>query len=87
MGSFIADGKKLNSNISKSGPSSAPPAQMLNFGAPLTTASPPSQGASSESSDENGSSPFNRGPGIYGNTGQPIHSMQMYQLWAGQNQQ
>ncbi|CAK7356161.1 unnamed protein product [Dovyalis caffra] len=65
VGSFIADGKKSNSNISKSGPSSTPLPQMLNFGAPLTTASPPSQRGSSESSDENGGSPINRTPGIY----------------------
>jgi hypothetical protein len=58
---------------------------MLNFGAPLTTASPPSRGGSSESSDENGGSPVNRTPGIYGNPSQPIHNMQMYQLWGGQN--
>uniref|UniRef100_A0A5B7AM35 AT-hook motif nuclear-localized protein n=1 Tax=Davidia involucrata TaxID=16924 RepID=A0A5B7AM35_DAVIN len=71
VGSFIADGKK-----SKSGP--APPPNMLNFGAPLAVGSPPSQGASSDSSDENGSSPFNRGPGFYNNASQPIHNMPMY---------
>lgn len=86
MGSFIADGKKSNSNFLKSGPSSPPPSQMLNFGAPMTAASPSSQGASSESSDENGSSPLNRGPVLYNNASQPIHNMQMYQLW-GQAQQ
>jgi hypothetical protein len=58
---------------------------MLNFSAPLTTASPPSQGGSSDSSDENGGSPVNRNPGIYGNPNQSIHNMQMYQLWADQN--
>ncbi|KAJ4728720.1 AT-hook motif nuclear-localized protein, partial [Melia azedarach] len=58
VGSFIADGKKSNSNILKSGPSSAPTPHMLNFGAPMTTSSPPSQGASSESSDDHGSSPL-----------------------------
>uniref|UniRef100_A0A5B7AKM6 AT-hook motif nuclear-localized protein n=1 Tax=Davidia involucrata TaxID=16924 RepID=A0A5B7AKM6_DAVIN len=73
VGSFIADGKK-----SKSGPPSAPPPNMLNFGAPLAVGSPPSQGASSDSSDENGSSPFNRGPGFYNNASQPIHNMPMY---------
>ncbi|KAJ6415572.1 AT-HOOK MOTIF NUCLEAR-LOCALIZED PROTEIN 9 [Salix viminalis] len=85
VGSFIADGKKPNSNASKSGPSSTPPPQMLNFGAPSTAASPPSQGGSSDSSDENGGSPVNRTAGIYGNLNQPIHNMQMYQLWADQN--
>ncbi|KAF2316327.1 hypothetical protein GH714_041668 [Hevea brasiliensis] len=85
VGSFIADGKKSNSTISKSGPSLAPTNQTLNFGAPLTTSSPPSQGPSSESSDGNGSSPLNRDPGIYSNATQPIHSMNMYQLWAAPN--
>ncbi|KAJ4848008.1 hypothetical protein Tsubulata_009336 [Turnera subulata] len=86
VGSFIADGKKSNSN--KSGHMSTQPQQMLNFGAPLTIGSPPSQGASSESSDENGNSPLHRGPGIYGNAGQPLHNIQMYHpLWAGQNPQ
>ena len=88
MGSFIADGKKPNSNNLKSGPSAAPLPQMLNFGAPLTAGSPPSQGASSESSDDDGGSPINRGPGFFSNTSQPIHNMQMYHhLWAGQAQQ
>ncbi|KDP24418.1 hypothetical protein JCGZ_26547 [Jatropha curcas] len=85
VGSFIADGKKSSSNISKSGTSSGTLPQMLNFGAPLTTSSPPSQGASSESSDENGSSPLNRDPTIYSNANQSIHNMPVYQLWAGQN--
>lgn len=88
VGSFIADGKKSNPNNPKSGPSSAPTSQMLNFGAPVVAASPPSQGGSSDSSDENGGgSPINRGPGLYSNPGQPLHNMQMYQLWAGQTQQ
>ncbi|KAJ7944604.1 AT-hook motif nuclear-localized protein [Quillaja saponaria] len=89
VGSFIANGKKSNSNILKSGASSAPSSQMLNFGAPMTPASPPSQAASSESSDDNGSSPFNRAPGLYNNASQqPIPNMQMYHhLWAGQTQQ
>ncbi|XP_059441545.1 AT-hook motif nuclear-localized protein 13-like [Corylus avellana] len=88
VGSFIADGKKPNSNNLKSGPSAAPVPQMLNFGAPLTVGSPPSQGASSESSDDDGGSPINRGPGYFSNTSQPIHNMQMYHhMWAGQAQQ
>lgn len=88
VGSFIAEGKKSSSNLLRSGPSSPPPSQMLNFGAPMTAASPSSQGGgSTESSDENGSSPLNRGPVIYNNPSQPIHNMQMYQLWAGQTQQ
>ncbi|KAJ8774447.1 hypothetical protein K2173_016893 [Erythroxylum novogranatense] len=85
VGSFIADSKPNSGK--KSGPSSAPAPQLLNFNAPLTETSPPCQGASSESSDENDGSPMHRGPGIYGNPGQPIHGMQMYQLWGGQNPQ
>lgn len=87
VGSFIAEGRKQKSNMVNSGPSSAP-GHMLNFGAPVTGASPPSQGPSSESSDDDGSSPLNRGSGLYGNPGQPLHGMQMYQLWStGQTQQ
>ncbi|KAL6979852.1 hypothetical protein U1Q18_021510, partial [Sarracenia purpurea var. burkii] len=72
VGSFIADGKKP-----KSGPPPTPPmSNVLNFGAPVAAAaSPPSQGPSSDSSDENGSSPFNRVPGHYNNASQPVHSM------------
>ncbi|CAL5429523.1 unnamed protein product [Camellia sinensis] len=72
VGSFIADGKKP-----KVGPSSAPPANMLNFGAPVAAASPPSQGASSESSDDNGDNPFNRFSGSYNNTNPPVHNMSL----------
>ncbi|KAF5460305.1 hypothetical protein F2P56_020185 [Juglans regia] len=87
VGSFIADGKKPNSNNLKSGPSSAPAQQMLDFGAPLTAASPSSQGASSDSSDDGGS-PINRESGFYTHAGQPLHNMQpMYQIWTGQTQQ
>lgn len=62
---------------------------MLTFGAPMTPTSPTSQGPSTESSDDNDNSPFNRGPGPYNNASQPIHNMPMYhhQLWAGQTQQ
>lgn len=74
VGSFIADGKK-----SKSGPPSAPMSNMLNFSEPVAAASPPSQDHSSESSDENGGSPFNRVSGPYNNASQPVHStMPMY---------
>ncbi|KAL5862497.1 hypothetical protein ACOSQ3_000011 [Xanthoceras sorbifolium] len=87
LGSFIADGKKSNSSILQPGASSTPVPHMLSFGAPMTS-SPPSQGASSESSDDNGSSPspLNR-TGLYNNASQPLHNMQMYQLWAGQTPQ
>lgn len=87
VGSFIADGKKQSPSISKPAPSSASTPQMLNFGAgrPGASASPPSQGASSESSDENGGSPLNRGGGFYSNA-TPIHNnnSQMYPLWSAQ---
>ncbi|KAL2236624.1 AT-hook motif nuclear-localized protein 10 [Sesamum indicum] len=78
VGSFIADGKK-----SKSGTSSTPPSNMLNFGAPMTGASP-SPGASSESGEDNDDSPLNRGSGPYGNAGQPGQNMPMYSTmgWA-----
>ncbi|XP_009783446.1 AT-hook motif nuclear-localized protein 10 [Nicotiana tabacum] len=74
VGSFIAEGKKPKSKA----PSSTPPSNMLNFGAPVTEASPPSQGASSDSSDENGNSPFHHEPGPFGNAGQPMHGMSMF---------
>lgn len=83
VGSFIADGKKPKPKkltSPSSAPSSAPVTNMLSFaGAPVGAASP-SQGGSTDSSDENGSSPFDRtsGPPSYGNAGQPIHSMPMY---------
>lgn len=69
VGSFIADGKKP-----KSGLSPAPPPHMLNFGAQVPGVSP-SEGGSSESSDESGSSPLNQGPGSYSNASQPMPPM------------
>ncbi|KAL2547998.1 AT-hook motif nuclear-localized protein 10-like [Forsythia ovata] len=72
VGSFIADGKS-----SKSGPSSAPPPNMLNFGVPITGGSPSPDG-SSDSSEENGGSPLNSGSEPYGNAGQPIQNISMY---------
>lgn len=74
VGSFIADGKKP-----KSGSSSAPPLNMLNFGASVPGTSAPSEGASSESSDESGSSPVNRlSAPSYNNATQPIQNIPMY---------
>lgn len=93
MGSFIADGKKSSLNALKSGSSSsAPPPQMLTFGAPMTPTSPNSQGPSTESSEEHDHTPFCRappGPGLFGNASQPVHNMPMYHhpLWAGQSHQ
>ncbi|XP_059275720.1 AT-hook motif nuclear-localized protein 13-like [Lycium ferocissimum] len=77
VGSFIAEGKKPKS---KAPPSTPPPSNMLNFGAPATDESPPSQGddASNDSSDENGDGPFHHEQGPYGNAGQPMHGMSMY---------
>jgi hypothetical protein len=92
VGSFIMDQKKSSSSMVKSGTSSAPTSQMLNFGAPTTPTSPTSQGPSTESSEENDhNSNFSRGPGIYNNANQPVHNnmQQMYHhpLWAGQSHQ
>ncbi|CAJ1943113.1 unnamed protein product [Sphenostylis stenocarpa] len=81
VGSFIVDAKKSSSNVLKSGPSAAPPPQMLTFGAPMTPTSPTSQGPSTESSEEHDHTPFCRGPGsgpgpgLYNNTSQPVHNM------------
>jgi len=92
VGSFIVDRKKSSASMVKSGPSSAPTSQMLNFGAPTTPTSPTSQGPSTESSEENDhNSNFSRGPGLYNNANQPVHNnmQQMYHhpLWAGQTHQ
>ncbi|PON45355.1 PPC domain containing protein [Parasponia andersonii] len=86
VGSFIADGKKSHSNNAIKSAPAAPAPQMLSFGGPIAAGSPTSQGESSESSEENGNSPLNRGPGFYNNANQPLHSMQMYHhhhMWAG----
>ncbi|CAL1376151.1 unnamed protein product [Linum trigynum] len=88
VGSFVAEGKRSTPEESKSGPSLAPASQILNFGAPMSESSPPFQGGSSESSDDHGSSPLNRGgAGMYGNAGQSLHNMQMYHVLASQNPQ
>ncbi|KAG9134003.1 hypothetical protein Leryth_004694 [Lithospermum erythrorhizon] len=74
VGSFISDGKKPKTKIP-----STPSPNILNFGAPVTDASPPSQGASSDSSDERSDSPLNHGTGPYNNAGPPMQqSMPMY---------
>ncbi|XP_027183174.1 AT-hook motif nuclear-localized protein 10-like [Coffea eugenioides] len=70
VGSFIADGKKPK------GSTVAPAPGMLSFGNPVIGASPPSQGASSDSSDDNGS-PLNRSSGPYNNA-QTIQNIPMY---------
>lgn len=89
VGSFVADGKKSNSNLNPllTGPSSTPSPHLLTFGAPpVVAASPPSQGGgggSSESSDENGTRvlDLDRGPGPYMNSSPSVHNMPMY--WGG----
>ncbi|XP_023005452.1 AT-hook motif nuclear-localized protein 8-like [Cucurbita maxima] len=85
VGSFLVDGKKLDSSTQKPGPSSTSP-NMLNFSAPAAATGCPSEGASNNSSDDNDGSPLSRAPGIYTNANQPIHNMQMYQLWGSRNQ-
>lgn len=70
MGSFIAEGKKPKPEPLKREPSSAPP-QMAGFG-PALAASPPSEGTSSESSDDPGS-PVDRS-GAYTNSSHHIQS-------------
>ncbi|MBA0611350.1 hypothetical protein Godav_012045 [Gossypium davidsonii] len=93
VGSFIADGRKQNLDVFKTGPL-MPTSNMQNFGGPGTTGSSPSQGGSSESSDENGGSPLNGGSGFYSNSAPPsMHNnnmqmnSQMNSLWPGHTQQ
>ncbi|GMJ12497.1 hypothetical protein HRI_004918900 [Hibiscus trionum] len=94
VGSFIADGRKQNLDILRTGPSFIPTSNMQNFGTPGTAGSPPSHAGSSESSDENGSSPLNGGSGFYNNSAPPsMHdnsmqiNSQMNSLWSGHTQQ
>ncbi|MFS7923451.1 putative AT-hook motif nuclear-localized protein [Helianthus anomalus] len=79
VGSFIADAKKPKSS---SGPTATPPGNMLNFGSggSVPGASPPSNGPSSESSEDRGSSPLlHRQPTSYNNASQqPQQMMPMY---------
>ncbi|PPE02649.1 hypothetical protein GOBAR_DD00348 [Gossypium barbadense] len=74
VGSFIADGRKQNLDVFKTGPL-MPTSNMQNFGGPGTAGSSPSQGGSSESSDENGGSPLNGGSGFYTQLIQPSPKM------------
>ncbi|KAA3469227.1 AT-hook motif nuclear-localized protein 13-like [Gossypium australe] len=92
VGSFIADGRKQNLDVFKTGPL-MPTSNMQNFGGPGTAGSSPSQGGSSESSDENGGSPLNGGSGFYSNSAPPsMHNnnmqmnSQMNSLWPGHTQ-
>ncbi|MBA0709664.1 hypothetical protein Golax_024688 [Gossypium laxum] len=92
VGSFIADGRKQNLDVFKTGPL-MPTSNMQNFGGPGTAGSSPSQGGSSESSDENGGSPLNGGSGFYSNSAPSMHNnnmqmnSQMNSLWPGHTQQ
>ncbi|TYH59106.1 hypothetical protein ES332_D08G201000v1 [Gossypium tomentosum] len=93
VGSFIADGRKQNLDVFKTGPL-MPTSNMQNFGGPGTAGSSPSQGGSSESSDENGGSPLNGGSGFFSNSAPPsMHNnnmqmnSQMNSLWPGHTQQ
>lgn len=75
VGSFVSDFKKQKAKP----PSAAPSSNILNFSAPAVgVASSPSQGASSESSEENHDSPLDNGPGPYINAAQTIQNMSMY---------
>ncbi|KAK8494548.1 hypothetical protein V6N13_139946 [Hibiscus sabdariffa] len=90
VGSFIADGKKQNLDVLRTGSSSIPTSNMQNFGASGTAGSSPSHAGSSESSDENGGSPPNGGSGFYNNS-VPLsimhnNNMQMNSLWPGHTQ-
>ncbi|RWW04122.1 hypothetical protein GW17_00032673 [Ensete ventricosum] len=69
VGSFIAEGKKPKPEPLRWEPSSAPP-QMPGFGAAVT-ASPPSEGTSSESSEDPGS-PTNQSGGTCHNSSQHV---------------
>ncbi|KAJ4951758.1 hypothetical protein NE237_028590 [Protea cynaroides] len=74
LGSFVADGKKSKSERQPT-LTSAP--QTVGLGAPVATGSPPSQGASSESSGEP-ASPLNHSSRAYNNAGQSIQGFSMY---------
>ncbi|TVU15968.1 hypothetical protein EJB05_39513 [Eragrostis curvula] len=71
MGSFIAEGKKPKEEQPKREPISVAP-HTAGFGA-ATTASPPSDGTSSEHSDDPGS-PLGPNGSTFTNTGHPMHS-------------
>ncbi|MCL7031941.1 hypothetical protein MKW94_015888 [Papaver nudicaule] len=78
MGKFIMNEEKQIPEYPKQEPSYAPPPH-LNFGAPVTAGSSPSQDASSESSGED-ISPLNRVPGAFNGTGQLVQNMSGYSI-------
>ncbi|XP_062184860.1 AT-hook motif nuclear-localized protein 10-like [Phragmites australis] len=71
VGSFIAEGKRTKEEQPKREPTSVPP-HTAGFGA-ASTASPPSDGTSSEHSDDPGS-PMGPNGSTFTNTGHPMHS-------------
>ncbi|RRT64226.1 hypothetical protein B296_00042007, partial [Ensete ventricosum] len=71
VGSFVAEGKKPKPEPLRWEPSSVPP-QMTGFGAAVA-ASPPSEGTSSESSEDPGS-PTNQSGGTCNSSGQHVQS-------------
>ncbi|XP_021319476.1 AT-hook motif nuclear-localized protein 10 isoform X2 [Sorghum bicolor] len=71
VGSFIAEGKKPKEEQPKREPTSVPP-HTAGFGA-ASTASPPSDGTSSEHSDDPGS-PMGPNGSTFTNAGLPLHS-------------
>ncbi|XP_040379642.1 AT-hook motif nuclear-localized protein 10-like [Oryza brachyantha] len=73
VGSFIAEGKRTKEEQLKREPTSAPtPAHAAGFGA-ATAASPPSDGSSSDHSDDPGS-PMGPNGSTFNNSGHPMHS-------------
>lgn len=71
VGSFIAEGKKPKEEQPKREPTSVPP-HTAGFGA-ASTASPPSDGSSSEHSDDPGS-PMGPNGSTFTNAGHPLHT-------------
>ncbi|GJN01902.1 hypothetical protein PR202_ga19205 [Eleusine coracana subsp. coracana] len=79
VGSFIAEGKKPKEEQPKREPVPVPP-HIAGFGA-VTTASPPSDGTSSEHSDDPGS-PLGPNGSTFTNTGHPMHSQYAPVAWS-----
>ncbi|KAK3143858.1 hypothetical protein QOZ80_4AG0305870 [Eleusine coracana subsp. coracana] len=79
VGSFIAEGKRPKEEQPKREPVPVPP-HIAGFGA-VTTASPPSDGTSSEHSDDPGS-PLGPNGSTFTNTGHPMHSQYAPVAWS-----
>lgn len=81
VGSFIAEGKKGKEEHLKREPTSAPtPNHAAGFGA-ATAASPPSDGSSSDHSDDPGS-PMGPNGSTFNNSGHPMHSSYAPVSWS-----